>query len=301
VSGNRLLRCELRVPDSAVEPGTPLHVDLRFASDGMGCTWLETQRAGYPFHVGRCLTIAGDPPGMPTVYVQSCSGGIFEHDNLRWQIRAAEGARAHVTTSASTIVHGMEQGEAIYEVLVDAAAGAFLEYLPDPLILFPGARLRNRLRIRVDEGAVVLAWEATLAHDPQGRDRRDGEVCWFDRMDSEMSVESQDRRLLARDRYVLSGRLLAEGRPGVNGPHRCHGSLVVLQRALPAAQMVEALRAGLQEAEGVYAGASSLPNGCGALVRVLAVDAAALRSTLRAAWGAARMLLLGVAPPERRK
>jgi urease accessory protein len=289
------------VSGAALAPGIPRQVDLHFASDSRGRTSLKTQRAAYPFHVGRCLTIAGDPPGMPTVYVQSCSGGIFEHDNLRWHIHAAEGARAHVTTSASTIVHGMEQGEATQDVLVDAAAGAFLEYLPDPLILFPRARLRNRLRIRVDEGAVVLAWDGMLAHDPQGRDAPNGEARWFERMHSELSVESQDGRLLARDRYVLSGGLLAEGRPGVNGPHRCHGTLVVLQRALPPAQMLEALRAGLRDAESVYAGSSSLPNGCGALVRVLAVDAAALRSTLHAAWGAARIALLGAAPPARRK
>jgi urease accessory protein len=94
---------------------------------------------------------------------------------------------------------------------------------------------------------------------------------------------------------------LQQGLPGVNGAYRCQGSFVALRRALPIGKLMEALRQALNDAPGVYAGASALPNGCGALVRVLAADAAALRCALNAAWGAARPLLLGVGPSARRK
>jgi urease accessory protein len=288
VSGDRLLASDPRVPASGALP----QLDLRFASDGAGRTWLETQRAAYPFHVGRCLTVAGDPPGMATVYVQSCSGGIFEHDAVRVNIEAGPGALAHVTTSASTVVHSMELGEATQEVTVSAAARAVLEYLPDPLILFPGARLRNRLCIRLDQGAAVLAWDALLVHDPTYASAQDQPMRWFDSVHSELRVESSDGRLLARDRYVVSGSVLAGAVAGITGPHRCQGTFVVLKHGLPIAAMMDALRDQVHSAGGAYAGVSSLPNACGVLVRVLAPDAVALRTALHAAWGSARQFVL---------
>jgi urease accessory protein len=287
VSGDRLLPSDLR----ALESSAPLHVDLRFASNGTGRTWLQRQHAAYPFHVGRCLRVTGDPAGMATVYIQCCSGGIFEHDALRLELEAGPGALAHIATSASTVVHSMEQGEAQQEVMVTAAAGAVLEYLPAPLILFPRARLRNRLRIRLDDGAAVLACDALLAHDPTHGSTPGQPLRWFDHIHSELSVESSDGRLLARDRYMLSGDVLARGLPGVTGPFRCHGTIVVLWRGLPTAPMETALRDELHSNDAVYAGVSSLPNACGVLVRVLAPDAVALRSALRAAWSTARLLL----------
>lgn len=295
MSGDRLLPGDL--PALRPQSTDSAQVDLRFAAEPSGRTWLETQRAAYPFHVGRCLRIAGDPEGMATVYVQSCSGGIFEHDDLRWRISAATGARAHVSTSASTIVHTMDDGEARQEVRVDAAAGAYLEYLPDPLILFPGTRLSSRVHIRLDDDATVLAWDSVLTHDPQNTGPRRP----FNQLRSEWTVESLDGRLLACDRYVVTGALLARELPGVNGSARCHGSFVVLRRGIATESLIDAIREKLQAAEAVYAGASTLPNDCGAVVRVLGMDAAALRTAMQGAWDAARTLLLGVPRSARRK
>jgi urease accessory protein len=287
VSGDRLLPIRLR----SLESDTLPQVDLCFTGDGAGRTWLSRQRAAYPFHVGRCLTLADAPPGMAAAFIQCCSGGIFEHDDLRWSIEAGGGTLAHVATSASTLVHSMEQGEACQDVTVAAAAGAVLEYFPEPLILFPAARLRNRLHIRLGDGAVVLAWDAVLAHDPARDAAPDRPPRWFDRIHSELSVESFGGRLLARDRYLLSGSVLADRLPGVTGPFRCHGTFVVLGNAVPAAPLVETLRAALDSASEAYAGVSSLPNACGVVVRVQAPDAVALRAALHAVRASARFLL----------
>jgi urease accessory protein len=297
VSGDRLLPIGLRALESDALP----QVDLCFAGDNTGRTWLSRQRAAYPFHVGRCLTLADAPTGMATACIQCCSGGIFEHDQLCWNIEAGARALAHVTTSASTVVHSMENGEARQDVTVAVAAGAVLEYFPEPLILFPAARLRNRLRIRLDDGALVLAWDALLAHDPTRGTAPDQPARWFDRIHSELSVESSDGRLLARDRYLLSGSVLASGLPGVTGPFRCHGTFVVLGNGLPAATIVNALRAALDSAGGAYAGVSSLPNACGVLVRVQALDAVALRAALHSVRASVRFLLLGAPLPAGQK
>lgn len=280
---------------AALEGYAPPQVDLMLTADPCGQTYLSRQRVGYPFHLGRSLRVPGDPPGMPTLYVQSCSGGIFEHDRLAWRIVAGEGTQAHLTTSASTIVHGMQAGNAVQEVCIEAQAGCLLEYLPDPLVLFPGARLATRLRLRVHPEATVLACDSLVPHDPHGAGSH------FDWIHAELTVEDPAGAPIARDRYRLTGAALASATPGVTGRFPCQGGFVALCEAARVPGLVDALRASLPAGDDVYAGVSQLPRRRGAWMRVLARDAAALREALCGAWYAARSVLVGAAPMPRRK
>ena len=236
----------------------------------------------------------GDPPGMPTVYLQSCSGGIFEGDNLRLRITAREGAAAHVASAASTVVHSMVLQAASQQVELHAQAGSFLEYLPDPVILFPRAKLTSGVRVSVHPGATVILGESVLLHDPKGGDDR------FDWLQSETVIEDPAGKLLARDRFRIEGVQLARGLAGITGSWKAQGSLFVVTSAKPPAELVAAMRATLASA-GVYAGATILPNQSGAWSRILASDAAALKTALFSVWTAVRQTLTGAAPMPRRK
>jgi urease accessory protein len=267
--------------------------DLAFARDAGGTTYMRRQHVGFPFHVGRSLKMAGDPSGMATVYLQSCSGGIFEGDDLRLRIAAGEGAAAHVATAAATIVHGMEQA-ASQQVEIRAQAGSFLEYLPDPAILFPRAKLANGVRVSAHPQATVIFADAILLHDPKGGDGR------FDWLQSETVIEDPAGMLLARDRFRISGSGLARGLAGITGNWKAQGSLFVVTGARPPDGLVDAMRTALA-ISGVYAGAALLPNQSGAWSRILATDAAALKAALFCAWAAVRQALTGTAPTPRRK
>src|SRR5262245_37447331 len=89
---------------------------LVFSRAASGDTYLSRQQVGYPYHICGLHRFAGDPAGMMSLYVQSCAGGIFQQDRLRQSFIVEEGALAHVTTTASTIVHGMAEGHADQEV-----------------------------------------------------------------------------------------------------------------------------------------------------------------------------------------
>ena len=90
------------MPDSSPAP-TELQVsaaprsrlELSFAVGADGETQLTHQFAGYPFHLCRPFRLNGDPAGMLTLYLQSCSGGIYEGDRLSTFVQIAEGAAAH--------------------------------------------------------------------------------------------------------------------------------------------------------------------------------------------------------------
>jgi len=270
-------------------------LEIAFARDPLGRTYVRRQHVSYPYHVCRPLTFAGDPRGMATIYLQSCAGGIFRGDRLRERIVAEAGTAAHVTTQASTIVHGMDRGDARQEVVIEAAAGSFLEVLPDPFILFPQSRFASDFRVRAHETATVVVADSFICHDPAGAG------AMFDRFNGDLRVEDLQGRLLMLDRFRVTGAIVADRWPGITGAAATQGSLFVIRRQGPANALGDALRHVAGNVVHGYAGASELPNGCGAWLRVMAADAVALRAAMTSAWQAVRETMTGQTPAPRRK
>ena len=269
-------------------------LELSFAASADGSTQLRHQFASYPFHLCRPFRLPGDPEGMATLYIQSCSGGIYEGDRLSIRIALDEGTAAHVTTQAATIAYGMREAGAEQHAALTAAPGSTAEYLPDPMILFPNARVETSLVVQWDPSARVAAVESFLLHDPRGSGRP------FSRLSSLLQVQhAQSGSLLFRDRLDIPGEAWTRRSPGMAGDAAGLATVIVLDRE--AAALPVRLRAALHGIRGLWAGASLLPNGIGAICRMLAADGQALRSGVAAGWSAARMEWTGAAPPRRRK
>ncbi len=268
--------------------------ELCFVAGADGATQLSSQFASYPFHLCRPFRLTGDPAGMATLYLQSCSGGIYEGDRLSVRIEASSGAQAHVTTQAACIAHGMRQAGARHLAVLQAAAGSMVEYLPDPVILFPRARLDTGLIIRAERSARVIAAEAFLLHDPLGLHRP------FAALSSLLQVEEPGSGcVLFRDRLAVEGDAWIRRDPGVTAD--AAGMATLLMLSLDASILLERLRAALGATPGVWGGASLLPNGTGGVCRILAQDGCALRAGMSAAWRATRLHWTGSEPPCRRK
>ena len=270
--------------------------DLGFEADARGRSFLARQVVRYPAHVGRGLYLEPALPGLCTAYLQSVSGGLFEHERVAGRIEAGPRVQAHVATAASTVVHAMQGGHALQQVRLHAGPGALLEYLPAPMILFPGSRLRTRVDVSLADDATVLLCDAFLAHDPAGGDAGFGEL------DATLAVRGGiEDGPLVRERLLLDGEAWRQRRLGVGGSARVHASFWVLRRA-GQGELLQALRGLCGEAgAGAYAGASALPNGCGIGLRVLAADAVSVHKLLTRAWSAARLQATGHAPAMRRR
>ena len=278
----------------AARPNEGPQAALRFARAPDGRSYIARQRVGYPFHITRPFYLDEVPAGALTLYLQSVSGGIYQGEDLVMTCAAGSGSAAYVTTQAATIVHRMPAAPARQTVALEAADGALLEYLPDPLIMFPGARLTSVLEIEAAADATVIASESFTHHDPGGEDRR------FESFEAEMRIRDEGGRLLALERYAVAGDRLAAGRGQIAG-WPAQGSFVVAHRGPACEAMLAALRSALAPTESFYGGASALPNEAGVGVRLLARDGATLRCGLEAAWRAVRLVLYGAPPAPRRK
>ena len=302
MTGDRLLeeplaRSALRRRDTTdtVASSVPAHVDLRFDTDADRQTFLAAQHVRYPFHLGRSLYAPGDPEGMPTYYVQCCSGGMFDGDRLHWRVTAEAGVRVHLTSSASTVVHAARADHARQEVCIHAQAGSLIEYVPDPFVLLPDARVATVVRIRAHPSAAVVVWDCVVPHDHTEQDAH------FDWIDATLRIETLNGRLRARDRYRLHGATLGQRLPGVTGSHGCQAGFAVIATLPPSGKVLHDVRTALASHADAYAAASLLPDSAGLWARVLAPDAHALRAALYSAWSAVRCALLGSPPSLRRK
>jgi len=270
-------------------------LELQFAPAPDARTYLSYQFSRYPFHICRAQYMDTEPAGMATVYLQSSAGGIFANDNLSTRLHALKGARAHVTTQASTVVHRMDHGDACQTVDIRVEDDGFLEYLPDPMILFPNATLKSRVLVRKAPSASVIMVDSYLAHDPAARE----DV--FSELYNEIRVEDLDEHLLCLDRNVFSGDAFIDDNVGIMGPNFALGTFLMLNSSLQCEPACAALRDSLQAHAEVYAGISALPNQCGVWARVLSLEAVASRAALNALWRTARKLLVGSYPGIRRK
>jgi urease accessory protein len=271
----------------SVETG---RLDLVFARDPDGRTFIARQYAGYPFHVCRALYADSELPGVATLYTQSSAGGLYDGDRLAIDVAAEAGAQVHLTTQASTIIH---RGRAAQDARLTAGAGSLLEYVPDPTILFPDSDLQGRLDIALHDSACVILGDSFIAHDPDGDGRP------FGTLDNRTRVTDAAGTVRVLDRFQVGGMDWADGKAGRLGRHAAQGTLMVLAPARP--PITDALRAALTDRPGLYAGASDLPNATGAWLRLIATDGATLKSAMTIAWSAAREALTGHIPAARRK
>lgn len=260
-------------------------VDLRFERRGTGRTFLARQLAGYPLHVGRVLPCPDAPQGAARVLLQSCSGGLFEHDRVLVQIKVCSGAAARVGNAAATVVHSMKSGVAVSRVRLEAQADTWLEYLPLLYVLFPGARLASDLDIVLHPGALIVVADAFLAHDPEGRDDP------FTQLDTCVTVRDEAGLLLVRDRVGVTGALWKSENSAVAAGYAAQGSMLVLTRSRDANELARALREALADVPGVYAGVGTLPNQCGVWIRILACGGLGLRAATTRATSAMRAVL----------
>jgi urease accessory protein len=268
----------------------PRHGRARFRieADGTGVSFAADQFAQYPFHVTRVFHMDEAWPELATLYLQSVSGGLFADDRLELDVAVARGAALHLTSQSATKVHSMTAGEAHQNATLTVEAGGYLEYLTDPVILFPRARLESRIEVTCAPGGTAILADSFLSHDPAG-----GVEPAFGMFATEVVVRRPEEAALVIDRFRVEPAETGFGNPGLDGGCQIQGTLYVVDDRHPGTELAAGLREAMAGREGVRAGASTLPGGAGAWLRVLATEGEDLRSALHAAAVAARALCAG--------
>lgn len=270
-------------------------LELGFRRDARGRTRISERRQRFPLRTTVPLYIDPADRGMAFVYAQNPTGGVFQGDRLLTSVTAADGARVHVTTQSATKLYRCDSGHALQTLEFRVGPRAYVEHVPDPLIPHAGARFTQRLVADVAPGGAFVAAETITP----GR-RTHGESLAY----AELALHTEARR---GERELCVDRLLLEpGRrdprtPGVLGAGDFLLTLLAVAPEHDAAGLARALDAALAAEGRVTGAAGELPNGAGALARVVAPDALAARRALQTMWRAAREALIGLPLPPVRK
>jgi len=286
-------------------PGKVGILELGFAlrgADGSRRTELVHHYQKSPLQIIKPLYYNPFRPDMPYTYLVTTGGGVLHNDRQRTDLTFGPGTSAHITTQAHTKVYRMESGYATALMNLELADGAYVEYLPDPVIPYVDSRLYQRVAVSMHTGATLVTGETVYA----GRLTR-GEHNAYAAFASDFEVRRPDGEPVAFDRARLIPRDGHVGGLAVLGGRDVVASLYVVTPRVGATQLAEALH---ETATRVLAdcdddaalfGVSVLPGEAGAWMRYVGDDTITSARVQTAVAAAAHELILDTAAPVIRK
>ena len=169
------------------------------AQDGQ--TILKVARQEPPLKVVRAFSLPG---GGALVHLHNLSGGVLGGDSLETTVRVEAGATAQLTTTSATRLYrsganGLASGQLNH---FSVGENALLEYLPDLLIPFAGARYRQQTAIELAQGAGLFWWETVAP----GREAR-GEIFAYDRLELAAAITTGAGKPIAIEQSRLEPTL----------------------------------------------------------------------------------------------
>lgn len=260
-----------------------------------GRTYLSRRRQRFPLRLTTPLYLDPARRGMAFVYVQNPTGGLFEGDDHAISLTARPGALVHLTTQAASKAYRADRGCARQRLELAVSAGAFAEYVPDPLIPHAGARFEQELAADVEPGGALIVTETVAP----GRVAF-GEAFQYTSLSLSTRISS-DGQETAVDTVLLQPSELDPRRPGILGGYAYLASLFAVAPGADSEALVRTISDAVRHAPDCLVASAALPSGSGVLARILARSGIAANRALEAAWSAARLALLHAPPPRRRK
>lgn len=238
------------------------------------------------------------------VYMMDCSPGLMSGDTYELNWRLHEGASVFLTNQSFTKVHPSVHEGSRQLQRIQVEAGALLEYMPEPIMLYKDASFRGDTDVFLASGATLMMSEILCP----GRVQR-GEKFHYKNYMNRMKVYYGEELIYYQHQNIEPGRIKLDA-PGCWEDHTHLGSLYVFSDSIRQKHVDAVLEAlsSQEHAEGdevssihnlgalpVRFGAS-LTYKHGMVFTVMGTHAWQLQHTISAAWHAIRRSLLSLAP-----
>lgn len=244
-----------------------------------------------PLLVQRALYWDEEMPGLPCVMILTTSGGVLQGDRLHLDVKLGPEAQAHLVTQAATKIQEMDANYGTQNQSLTLADGAYLEFLPEPVIPFRRSRFVSHTRVRLPESATLLYAEVL---QPGRKYYGDGEIFAYDLFSSTLRAERPDGQGLFVEKFVVAPGRFPVARIGVMDRFHVFGNAVLLTDADRAARVYARTATPVWDVDTPLATAvSRLPNGAGLIFKVLGQETEPVRAAIRGFCVAAREEVTG--------
>jgi urease accessory protein len=286
--------------EPCVPPRLRASLTLDFAHDEFaGHTVLAASRQEPPLKVVRAFTLRD---GAALAHLHNVSGGLLGGDHLALKVNVGAGARVQLTTTGATRIYRPRR-EALPTTQSNEFAvneGALLEYVPDSIIPFAGARFSQATTIHLAQGAGLFWWEILAP----GREAH-GEMFAYDWVEMKMDVVALGQPIASERVRIEPGKRSTSSFARL-GPYRTWATFCIAQVGRSAAEWL-ALEHELREQTMPLAkhgetlwGISAL-SAHGVMVRCVAVHGRRVLPGLQMLWQTAKRRLYGrdATPPRK--
>lgn len=266
-------------------------LEMGFERDSSGRSVLQHLHREVPLVVQQALYFDERLPAMPCVYILSSGGPHLEGDRYRVSIELGEGAMAHISTGASTIIAPMEHERAELRQTITLGEGAYLEWLPRAII--PAARSHY-----VAHTEMTVARSATLFFSEVvacGR-LHSGERFDYRELELRESIFRPDGGVVARAGTRITPQALSPEEWAFMGSYTHFGSIAVVAPPEVTGSLLAQLRPTLSEE--LRVSVASLRDNNGLSLRLLGHSSEQLLGKVRAICSVVRSEVKGVPLPE---
>lgn len=252
------------------------YLRLGFELDAEGRSIMRHWERRAPLIVQQELYFDRAWPELPCVYILSSGGPNVEGDRYRQLISVSRDAYAHIATGAATKLASMRNNYSSMQQRITLDAGAYLEYLPEPIIPCRHTRYASDCEIIIDPSATLFYAESYHC----GR-RYHGEMFDYDILSLLTRASRADGRELFCEKMVIEPARQPIREVGVMDNYEIFATAIILTPTTTIEKIYPLIDSHIDNKAHTAMAVSRLPNECGLVCRIMGGESGAVKRILR--------------------
>ena len=259
-------------------PGKHGYLNLGFELDADGKSIMRELDRRAPLIVQQELYFDEAMPEMPCVYILSSGGPNVDGDRYVQNFTVHKNAFAHISTGAATKLAEMRRNYSGMTQKIVLEEGAYLEYLPEPVIPCRHTRFICDTEITAHPAASLVYSEVYMG----GRKYYNGgELFEFDILSVTTRGQRPDGRQLFREKFIIDPQRGGLRLTGVMDSYDVFANMVVVTPPESADIIYKSTEPFINSDKHLAAGITHLPNGAGLLYKVLGTEPGPVKALVR--------------------